>query len=84
VRDLRHLLRMKRLAQHPQSLTKVWIVLGVVAGCLVLFAIEHWFGWSDWLSVGRNRTIIVRYTPSLAEAEFDVLTAGFGTIQLSL
>gem|GEM_PF-2495216 len=25
-----------------------------------------------------------RYTPSLAEAEFDVLTAGFGTIQLCL
>ena len=24
------------------------------------------------------------YTPSLAEAEFDVLTAGFGTIQLCL
>jgi hypothetical protein len=25
-----------------------------------------------------------RYTTSLAKAEFDVLTAGFGTIQLSL
>jgi len=60
VLDPRHLLRMKRLAQNPPSLTKVRIVLGVVALCLLLFAIERWIGWPEWLAAGRTPPIVVR------------------------
>lgn len=58
--DPRHLLRMKRLAQNPPSMTKVWIVLGAVVLCLILFAIERWIGWPEGLSTGRTRPLIVR------------------------
>jgi len=60
VLDPRHLLRMKRLAQSPSALSKVWIVLAVVALCLAVFAIERWFGWPEWLVTERNRPFIVR------------------------
>lgn len=38
------LLRAKRWAQHPPSMKKVLLVLGVVAVCLALYGIEYFFG----------------------------------------
>lgn len=48
--NLRHFLRMARWAQIPPSLRQVLLVLAVVVLCLVLFAIERWYGWPDALT----------------------------------
>ncbi|MDB5664947.1 MAG: hypothetical protein JWS11_1490 [Cypionkella sp.] len=45
------LMRMARWARHPPSPGRVKLVLGVVVACLVLFGIEHFWGWPDWLAV---------------------------------
>ena len=45
------LIRMARWARRPPSMGRVKLVLGVVILCLVLFAIEHFWGWPDWLTV---------------------------------
>ncbi|MDB5660855.1 MAG: hypothetical protein JWS10_3470 [Cypionkella sp.] len=45
------LMRMARWARHPPSPGRVKLVLGVVVVCLVLFGIEHFWGWPDWLAV---------------------------------
>jgi hypothetical protein len=42
-------LRAKRWAQNPPSASRVMLVLGVIALCLVLFAVERLIGWPDWL-----------------------------------
>jgi len=47
----RFLFRMARWAHHPPSPRRVKLVLAVIALCLALFAIEHFIGWPDWLSV---------------------------------
>jgi hypothetical protein len=45
------LIRAARWARNPPSLSRVLLVLGVVAACLVLYGIE-WMGlWPDWLRV---------------------------------
>ncbi|MDK3016265.1 hypothetical protein [Pseudodonghicola flavimaris] len=44
------LLRMKRWAQHPPSRNRVLLVLAVIAICLLLYGIEHWFGWPEALT----------------------------------
>lgn len=49
------LLRAKRWAQKPPSEGRVKLVLGVVALCLVLVAIEYVFGWPDWMTVDSLR-----------------------------
>ena len=51
----RWLLRAARWARHPPSARRVYLVLAVVALCLVLFAIERLFGWPDWLTPNRGR-----------------------------
>jgi hypothetical protein len=45
------LLRMAQWARHPPSPGRVKLVFGVVVICLVLFGIEHWIGWPEWLRV---------------------------------
>jgi len=46
-----HLLRMMKWVRKPPGRRKVILVLGVVAVCLVLFAIERWIGVPDWLQI---------------------------------
>ena len=46
-------LRMARWARHPPSASRVKLVLGVIAFCLVLLAIEWLFGWPEWLTTNR-------------------------------
>ncbi|KPP91079.1 MAG: hypothetical protein HLUCCA08_14165 [Rhodobacteraceae bacterium HLUCCA08] len=46
----RWLLRAKRLAQHPPPMWKVKLVFGVIAACLILFAVERWLGAPDWMT----------------------------------
>lgn len=48
---IRWLLRAKRWAQHPPSLGRVLLVLGVIAACLALVGVEALGLWPDWLSV---------------------------------
>ena len=53
----RWLLRMKRLAQNPPSEARVKLVLGIIALCILLFLIERFIGWPDFLTsepVGRH------------------------------
>ena len=53
----RWLLRMKRLAQNPPSESRVKLVLGIIALCIVLYLTERFIGWPDFLSsepVGRQ------------------------------
>ena len=47
----RWLLRMARWAHRPPGEKRVKLVLGIVALCLVIFAVEYVFGWPDWMTV---------------------------------
>ncbi len=50
------LIRMARWARNPPSVLRVIIGAVVVAFCLILVGIEHFWGWPDWLRVnGRMR-----------------------------
>lgn len=49
--NIRHLLRMSRLARKPPSDTKVKLVIGIIMLCLILFAIERWIGVPDWMQM---------------------------------
>lgn len=53
--QLHWLLRAKRWVQHPPSPGRVKLVFGVVAICLVIYAIERWIGWPDWMTVNSLR-----------------------------
>jgi len=46
----RWLFRMARWANRPPSEKRVRLVLGIIAVCLVIFAIEYFIGWPDWMS----------------------------------
>ncbi|SLN41789.1 hypothetical protein AQS8620_01638 [Aquimixticola soesokkakensis] len=50
-----HLLRAARWARKPPSAKRVKLVLGVVAICLVLVAIEHVVGWPEALTIESPR-----------------------------
>ncbi len=53
----RWILRMKRLAQNPPSEARVKLVLGIIAVCVLLYLIERFYGWPDFLTsdpVGRR------------------------------
>ncbi len=56
--DIRLLLRAKRLAQHPPSARRVWLVLGVIALCLVLAGAEYMFGGGGDPNVARPQVRI--------------------------
>jgi hypothetical protein len=52
------LLRMSKWARHPPSAKRVKIVIGIVLICLILYAIERWFGVPEWMQLepgGRHR-----------------------------
>ena len=44
-------LRMARWVRRPPSPRRVALVLSVIVACLVLFAVERFLGWPDWLTV---------------------------------
>jgi len=44
-------LRASRWARNPPSAARVKLVFAVIALALLLFAIERWIGWPEWLSV---------------------------------
>ncbi|MGR1582225.1 hypothetical protein ACSSNL_12250 [Thalassobius sp. S69A] len=48
-------LRMAKWARHPPSAKRVRLVLGVIALCLILVAIERWIGWPEALTVQKMR-----------------------------
>lgn len=58
--QLRWLMRAKRWAQNPPSTSRVMLVLGIVAICLLLFGYEQLFGWPDALTTERFRPPAVR------------------------
>jgi len=45
------LIRMARWARNPPPLWRVKLVVGVVILCLLLFGVEHFWGWPEWLTV---------------------------------
>ena len=45
------LIRMARLARHPPPMWRVKLGIGVGILCLILFGIEQFWGWPEWLSV---------------------------------
>lgn len=47
--------RMARWARNPPSGARVRLVLGVIALCLILVALERFIGWPDALTVDRLR-----------------------------
>ena len=47
----RWLLRMARWSQNPPSEGRVKLVFGIIAVCLIVFGIEYFFGWPEWMSV---------------------------------
>ena len=49
------LIRMKRWVQNPPPMSRVILVISVIALCLVLFAIERTIGWPDALSPNHMR-----------------------------
>ena len=48
-------LRMAKWARHPPSAKRVRLVLGVIALCLILVAIERWIGWPEALTAQKMR-----------------------------
>lgn len=57
---LHWLLRAKRWASHPPPLSRVLLVLGIVAACLGLVALERTVGLPDWMSAERARPPVIR------------------------
>ena len=47
------LARAKQWAQNPPSWGRVKLVLGAVAVCIAIAALEWAFGWPEWLTVNR-------------------------------
>ncbi|MDZ4135686.1 MAG: hypothetical protein U1D06_08840 [Paracoccaceae bacterium] len=56
--NLTWLLRMSRWARHPPGWRRVRLVVGVIALCLGLVAIERFVGWPDWLTVNGGGRMI--------------------------
>lgn len=52
---IRWMLRAKRWAQHPPPMSRVLLVLGAIAACLALVAVEAMGLWPDWLAVNSLR-----------------------------
>ena len=49
--NYRWLFRMARWAQNPPGEKRVILVLGIVAVCLIVFAVETFVGWPELLSL---------------------------------
>ncbi|MEX0969571.1 MAG: hypothetical protein WD046_03880 [Paracoccaceae bacterium] len=57
------LMRLKRWVQHPPSPRRAWLILAIIALCLLLVAIERWVGWPAFLTLepaGRGRLPMLR------------------------
>jgi hypothetical protein len=48
------LIRAKRWAQHPPSVTRIKLVFGVILVCLILVGIEKTIGVPDWMQLERT------------------------------
>ncbi len=48
-------IRMARWARHPPSRRMIQVVGLVLGLALVLWGIEHFFGWPEWLTVNGGR-----------------------------
>lgn len=48
-------LRMSRWARHPPSAKMALVIAAIVLVALSLVAVEHIWGWPDWLTVNRVR-----------------------------
>lgn len=59
--NFRHLMRMNKWARNPPSETRVKLVFGIVAACLVLVLIEKFIGWPDMLTLEPQRRNPMRY-----------------------
>jgi hypothetical protein len=46
-------LRMAKWARHPPSASRVILVLSVIGISIVLFGIDYFFGWPEWLTPDR-------------------------------
>ncbi len=53
--NIRWLLRAKRWAQNPPSVSRMKFVFGIIVLCLLLVVIEKLFGWPDALTLSRTR-----------------------------
>ncbi len=54
-------LRMKRWVQNPPSPRRIKLVFGVVLVCILLFLIERYVGWPDWLTGNERRPRLPRF-----------------------
>lgn len=45
------MLRAVRWARNPPSWQRVRALLAVIAFCVAVFALEHFWGWPEWLKV---------------------------------
>jgi len=54
------MMKAKRWAQNPPSTNRVLLVFGIVAFCLVLYGIEQFIGWPDWLTSTRAGPRVIR------------------------
>jgi len=48
--NIHWLLRAKRLAQNPPSWGRVKFFFYILLFCILLFALERYFGWPEWLT----------------------------------
>lgn len=55
--NYRWLLRARRWVQNPPSESRIKLVFGVIAVCLILVAVERWVGWPDVLRVDKQPRI---------------------------
>jgi hypothetical protein len=54
-------IRAARWARKPPSASRVKLVLGVVAFCLLLVALERFVGWPDWARLDPKSGKFPRY-----------------------
>ncbi|CUH62543.1 hypothetical protein TG4357_00169 [Thalassovita gelatinovora] len=45
------LFRMSKWARNPPSERQVKLVLAVIAVCFMIYAVERWIGWPDWMTI---------------------------------
>ncbi|MTJ04091.1 MAG: hypothetical protein FH759_05270 [Sediminimonas qiaohouensis] len=53
--NMRWIVRMARWARHPPSEKMVKLVLSIVAVAAVIYVIERYVGWPDWMSLDNTR-----------------------------
>jgi len=53
--NTRWLFRMARWAQSPPSAKQVKFVFAIIAVCLILYAIDYFFGWPEILTPNSPR-----------------------------